>query len=224
MPGCDIRETGSFARGVAPLRTLVAALSTGLRALRSARLPRVGIQLAPLLLLAPSGAFRAGPLAASPARHGAVGFPLKVYFSRFPQSLDRPTAVFPLPRLSTTTATAAFALQLLIAGPTPPERQAGYFSELNSLLAGSSACSAPYPTGGPDFTLHLDRKGSAVAPGTATLRFCRAISSPGIGAEARVRAEITATLTHFARIKKVIILTKEGHCFGDASGADRCLR
>jgi hypothetical protein len=39
-----------------------------------------------------------------------------------------------------------------------------------------------------------------------------------------VRAEITATLTQFTRIRKVVILTKEGHCFGDASGADRCLR
>ncbi|MGH2391447.1 MAG: hypothetical protein ACRDIE_24900, partial [Chloroflexota bacterium] len=118
----------------------------------------------------------------------------------------------------------AFAIQLLIAGPTPSEHRAGYFSELNSLLTGASACSAPYPTGGPDFTLRLDRKGSSVARGTATLRFCRTLSSPGIGADVRVRAEIVATLTQFTRIKKVIILTKASHCFGDESGMDRCLR
>jgi hypothetical protein len=163
-------------------------------------------------------------LAASPTHQRIAGYPLRVYFSRFPQSLNRPSAVFPVARLSPTTAIATFAIQLLIAGPTPSEHRAGYFSELSSLLTGPSTCSAPYPTGGPDFTLQLDRQGATVAPGAATLRFCRATLSPGIGADARVQAEITATLTRFAAIKKVIILTKDAHCFGDASGTDRCLR
>jgi hypothetical protein len=162
--------------------------------------------------------------ATAQATPGVVGTVLKIYFSRFPQSTNNFTKVFPVARVSPATDPEAFAVQLLIAGPTPSERRAGYFSELNSLFTGASACSAPYPTGGPDFTLRLDRKGSSVARGTATLRFCRAMSSPGIGADARVRAEIVATLTQFTRIKKVIILTTTGHCFGDASGMDRCLR
>lgn len=164
----------------------------------------------------------AAPARALPARATAV--PVKVYFSRFPQSLHTFTAVFPVARVAPAPDVATFAIQLLIAGPTLTERRAGYFSELNSLLSGPSACSAPYPTGGPDFTLHLDRKGSKVARGTATLTFCRSLSSPGIGADARVRAEIVATLKQFARIKQVVILTRDGRCFGDESGADRCLR
>lgn len=161
---------------------------------------------------------------AARATPGVVGTVVQIYFSRFPQSTNNFAKVFPLTRVSPATDPETFAIQLLIAGPTPSERRAGYFSELNSLFTGPSACSAPYPTGGPDFTLRLDRKGSSVARGTATLRFCRPMSSPGIGADARVRAEIVATLTQFARIKKAIILTKEGHCFGDESGMDRCLR
>jgi len=77
--------------------------------------------------------------------------------------------------------------------------------------------------GGPDFTLTLSMKGSVPETGTATVKFCRAISSPGIGADARVTAEINATLKQFANIKKVVILTNDGHCFGDGSGKDLCL-
>jgi len=55
------------------------------------------------------------------------------------------------------------------------------------------------------------------------LKFCRQLTSPGIGADARVAAEITATLKQFPRIKEVVILTKDGHCFGDESGKDFCL-
>jgi len=117
----------------------------------------------------------------------------------------------------------AFAIQLLIAGPTPNEWNAGYFSELNSILSGPSNCSAPHPTGGPDFKLALNMKGSHAEQGTATIQFCRTTSSPGIGTDARVTSEITATLKQFPSIKKVVILTKDGHCFGDLSGKDLCL-
>jgi hypothetical protein len=60
--------------------------------------------------------------------------------------------------------------------------------------------------------------------GTATLRFCRTIVSPGIGTDARIQAEINATLKQFSSIKKVVILNKDGHCFGDTSGQERCLK
>jgi hypothetical protein len=166
----------------------------------------------------------AAPLFAPAVQPGAAGVSLKIYFSRFPQSLNNVSAVFPVARSAPTPDLATFAIQLLIAGPTLSERRAGYFSELNSLLSGPSACSAPYPTGGPDFTLNLDRRGSAVALGAATLKFCRTLASPGIGADARVRAEITATLRQFTNIKHVVILTRQGHCVGDESGRDQCLR
>jgi hypothetical protein len=112
----------------------------------------------------------------------------------------------------------------LIAGPTLSERSAGYFSEFNSVLAGLSSCSAPYPTGGPDFTLSSNKKGSETSPGTVTVRLCRASNSPGIGADARILAEMNATLKQFSDIKHVVVLTQAGNCFGDESGQNRCLR
>jgi hypothetical protein len=153
-----------------------------------------------------------------------TSYAIKVYFSKFPDSLSQFNAVFPVGRTSPTIAVATFSIQLLIAGPTLSERNSGYFSELNSILSGPSACSAPYPTGGPDFTLVLNKKGSVTQLGTATVRFCRSTNSPGIGSDGRITAEMNATLKQFSNIKKVVILTKDGHCFGDASGMDLCLR
>jgi len=152
------------------------------------------------------------------------GYPIKVYFSRFPDSLNNPTSTFPVSRVSPSTAVATFAVQLLIAGPTLTERGAGYFSEFNSILTGPSSCSAPYPTGGPDFTLSLNVKGTTPATGVATLNLCRASASPGIGDDARILAELNATLKQFTNITSVVVLTQGGHCFGDESGQDRCLQ
>src|SRR5581483_11000330 len=154
----------------------------------------------------------------------ASGYGVKVYFSKNPASFSNPAAVYPVARTSPTIAVATFAMQLLIAGPTLSERQAGYFSELNSLLTGPSNCSAPLPTGGPDFTLTLNRRGSVLETRTATLRFCRGINSPGIGADTRVTAEINATLKQFSTITQVVILTRDGHCFNNAQGNDACLK
>ncbi len=158
------------------------------------------------------------------ATSNSASYPIKVFFSKSPESLNtNPSAVYPVDRVSPTIAVGTFSLQLLIAGPTLSERNAGYFTELNTLLSGPSNCSAPLPVGGPDFTLTLNMKGPVPETGTATVKFCRTISSPGIGADARVTAEINATLKQFANIKKVVILTKDGHCFGDGSGKDLCL-
>ena len=154
----------------------------------------------------------------------SASYPIKVFFSRSPESLNtNPSAVYPVARVSPTIAVGTFSLQLLIAGPTLSERNAGYFTELNTLLSGPSNCSSPLPVGGPDFTLTLNMKGPVPETGTATVKFCRTISSPGIGADARVTAEINATLKQFSNIKKVVILTNDGHCFGDGSGKDLCL-
>jgi hypothetical protein len=152
-------------------------------------------------------------------------YPVKVFFSRFPESVStNNSAVYPVDRISPTIAVGTFALQLLIAGPTTSEQQAGYFTELNTLLSGPSNCSGNLPVGGPDFTLTLDKKGPVTEIGTATVKFCRSINSPGIGADARVTAEINATLKQFPRIKKVVILTRDGHCFNNSIGNDYCLK
>jgi len=155
----------------------------------------------------------------------AAGYPVKVFFSKFPESTSTKfSAVYPVDRISPTIAVGTFAIQLLIAGPTLSEQHAGYFTELNTMLSGPSNCSTPWPVGGPDFTLTLGKKGTVTQPGTATVQFCRILASPGIGADARVTAEITATLKQFTNIKKVAILTQAGHCFGDESGRDLCLK
>ena len=173
--------------------------------------------------LAPSANATAN--ANAPTSSTAASYPVKVFFSRFPESVNTNfSAVFPVDRISPTIAVGTFAIQLLIAGPTLSEQQAGYFTELNTMLSGPSTCSAPLPVGGPDFILTLNVKGTLPESGTATLKFCRSLTSPGIGADARVQAQINATLKQFSNIKKVVILTRDGHCFADESGQDFCLR
>lgn len=154
----------------------------------------------------------------------SASYAVKVFFSKSPQSLNNNSVVYPVDRMSPTIAVGTFAIQLLIAGPTLSERQAGYFTELNTMLSGPSNCSAPLPVGGPDFTLSLNKKGTVTQTGTATVKFCRNLNPAGIGADARVTVEINATLKQFSNIKKVVILTRDGHCFGDGSGKDFCLR
>ena len=159
------------------------------------------------------------------ASASTTSYPVKVFFSQYPKSVTTDSsAVFAVNRTSPTIAVATFSLQLLIAGPTLSEQQAGYFTELNTMLSGPSNCTGSRPVGGPDFTLTLNMKGPYPETGTATVKFCRAILSGGIGADARVTAEINATLKQFSNIKKVVILTQDGHCFGDESGKDLCLK
>jgi hypothetical protein len=161
---------------------------------------------------------------ASASSPSVSGYSIKVFFSKYPVSVATDsTAVYPVNRVSPTIAVGTFALQLLIAGPTLSEQNAGYFTELNTMLSGSSNCSAPRPVGGPDFTLTLNHKGPTPETGTATVKFCRTTNSSGIGVDARVEAEINATLKQFSNIKKVVILRNDGHCFADNIGNDRCL-
>jgi spore germination protein GerM len=105
---------------------------------------------------------------------------------------------------------ATAALAELIDGPTTEERAAGYYSELGRALSGPSSCD------GRDFQL-------AIRDGVATVRFCRSMTSAGIGQDARVRAQIEATLTQFSTIRSVRLLGVDGHCLFDESGQDRCL-
>lgn len=154
----------------------------------------------------------------TPSGGSHISYPIKVYLSRLPQSNSNFSAVFPVNRVSPTSGVSTFAVQQLVTGPTASESAFGYVSELKNHLSGLSNCPASA-----DFTLKLNTKGSVTVPGTATLKLCRQFSSPGIGVDARTIAEVNATLKQFTSIKKVIILTKDAHCFGDGSGADVCL-
>jgi hypothetical protein len=169
----------------------------------------------------------AGPTATTPAPTSptatattATTYPVLVYFSKGQASLDDPTAVFPVQRVSPTPAVATYAMEQLVAGPTPAEKTAGYFTELTTVLHRSD----PSSCGDADFRLTLDKRGTRAEPGTATLQFCRPTTSPGIGADARITAEIKRTLTQFASITTVVILNRNGDCFGDLSGLNRCLQ
>lgn len=154
-------------------------------------------------------------LSAEPA---ARGYPVWVYFSKHPQSDQNATAVFAVRRISPTLAVAAFAIRQLVVGPTRTETKAGYYSALASILHGPSDC------GGPAARIVLNRRGTTIEPGTATVRFCRRSMSGGIFDDVRVRSEISRTLTQFPSIKSVVILNKVGQCFGDLSGRNTCLR
>jgi spore germination protein GerM len=166
----------------------------------------------------PTATTGASPAVTTATATTATHYPVKVYFSKSPDSEHNFQAVYPVNRDSPTSAVATYAIQQLIAGPTSVEKNAGYYSELPKALSGPSSCS------GADFTLALDKKGTTDEPGTATLKFCRTLTSGGIGTDARIHTEIETTLKQFPTIKKVIILTNEGHCFGDESGMDRCLQ
>jgi spore germination protein GerM len=153
-----------------------------------------------------------------PPASGAKGYPVTVYFpKRNPSRLE--TKLFPVQRLSPPTkAVATYALQLLIAGPTVEEQEAGYYSDLNDMLQGHSTCGSD-EHGGPDFRLTLDRRGKYVEVGTATVQFCRQIIGIAAIPDAIVRNQIGTTLEQFPTIKKVLILMMDGRCF-EAEGLE----
>jgi hypothetical protein len=137
---------------------------------------------------------------------------VQVYLSHNPESASDFTAVFPLPR--TVPGGAGIieqTLAALIAGPTPSEQAAGYFSDFRAIQTGTvSFCK------GLDFTLR-------VVSGTATVNLCRQTSSAGIGQDARAQSEVEATLMQFPGIARVVVLDSAGHCLFDESGLDLCL-
>lgn len=135
-------------------------------------------------------------------------YPVKVYFSKHPESDDDPTKTFAVNRVSPTSGVGRYALEQLIAGPTAKERDAGYFSDVK-LLDDTSNCD------GADFTLIIKN-------GVATLEFCRTFDAVGTLSDGRANETIKATLLQFPTVKKVIILDKDGHCQFDLSGEDRC--
>ncbi|HEV2237861.1 MAG TPA: hypothetical protein VGR57_14475 [Ktedonobacterales bacterium] len=150
------------------------------------------------------------PTATAVPPTAATSYPVKVFFSRHPETDSNVSAVFPVSRISPTLGVGTYAIQQLIAGPTAAEAASGYFTELTAALSGASNC------GGPDFTY-------AISGNVGTLTFCKQTQLAGDLVGARIQAEIVATLTQFGNVTKVIILNSGGHCFNDLSGADMCL-
>ncbi len=140
------------------------------------------------------------------------GYPVKVYFSRHPDSDTRPAAVFAVNRTSPTLGVATFSIAELLAGPPPSEESQGYFTPLEGALSGPSTC------GGADFRITLDRNRTQAETGTATLQFCRTMRGLGDTPSAMARNEIVSTLTQFTNIKKVVIVNPDGSCFDDLIG------
>ncbi|HEU5348428.1 MAG TPA: hypothetical protein VFU63_07425 [Ktedonobacterales bacterium] len=164
----------------------------------------------------------AGTSPASPTVPAATktpgGVPVKVYFSKHPQSDSDVNAVFSVNRVSPDLGVARFSLQQLIAGPTASEKASGLFTDLTTSLSGASNC------GEDDFQLYPDHKGTTTpAPGTMTIKFCRGIQLAGDLTGARITAEINKTMLQFPNIHQVVILTKDGNCFNDFQGANACL-
>lgn len=148
-----------------------------------------------------------------------TGYPVKVYFSKHPDSDNDPKAVFPVNRTSPTLGVATFALEELLRGPTQAEQNQGYYSPFSGQLALQSYCSGAFR----DFDITLDHRGAQVETGTATVKFCRRVDIPGDLAGFRMMATVTATLTQFANIKRVVVLTYRGDCFNDLQGQNACL-
>jgi len=180
---------------------------------RRVRLPR------PLLLGLLLAALAGVTVTIAAAAHVSAsnGYPVKVYFSRHPQSESNPAYVVSVRRVSPTLGVATYAMRQLIAGPNSAERAAGDYTELSGALSGPSTC------GGRDFVISLDHRGPRPERGTATLQFCRGTHLPGELAGARISAEITAILRQFPNNQRVVILDSAGNCFNDLSGQNRCL-
>lgn len=132
---------------------------------------------------------------------------VRVFFPIHPDSNTDFTRVRAVRRTTTQPAIARFAVEQLITGPTPSERQQGLRSAVR--LTGNSNC-------GRDFTL-------SITNGTARLKFCRRVVSNGIGDDARTMTAITSTLQQFSTVDRVIVLDRNGDCLGDESGENLCL-
>lgn len=133
---------------------------------------------------------------------------VKVFFPKSPQSEEDYTYVEPVWRTMSGQGVAQFAVEQLIAGPTPDEKNRGLARPI--ALKGSSNC-------GRDFSLSINN-------GVARLQFCKTVASGGIGDDARANSSIYATLGQFSTISSVIVLDKNNNCFGDQSGENLCLK
>ena len=140
------------------------------------------------------------------------GFALAVFFSKHTESDDRPSAVFPVDRVSPDAGVARFSIAELLAGPTPAEATAGYFSTWTQFAYGDeSNC------GG-------DRYAVVIEGGVATVQFCTTVTLLGVVADGQALSALNATLEQFSTIDRVVVLDSRGHCMFDLSGLDLCLQ
>jgi hypothetical protein len=148
---------------------------------------------------------QANPSTAAPANR--TNNRVKVFFP--PVTSSNFTDVRAVWRTTSSSNLAQFAIEQLIAGPNSAEKQRrGLMPVIR--MSGSSNC-------GRDFTLSMDK-------GLARLKFCKQVVSGGIGDDARAKSSINATLKQFYTVKDVIILDRNGNCFGDQSGDNICLK
>jgi spore germination protein GerM len=132
---------------------------------------------------------------------------IKVYFSKNPDSNNDFSKVFSVARETDRKDVATFAVSELIKGPNASESSQNLFSPIK--LSGPSNC------GINDFII-------SIVDGKATIKFCKAINSAGVGDDARVKSVIEATVKQFPSVQKVVILNNNDTCFGDLSGQNLC--
>jgi hypothetical protein len=101
-------------------------------------------------------------------------------------------------------------IEQLIAGPTQKEQTDGLFTPIE--LVGDSNCEQK------DFTVSASDTESSL-----TIQFCKNINSAGVGSDARIQNAVEETLMFNLGFEKVIILNRNGDCFGDQSGLNLCL-
>jgi len=152
----------------------------------------------------PASAEQSRESPATPQPQAPKTYPVKVYFSKHPESDDDPSKVFDVARTSPDVGVGTFAITELLKGPTGAEETAGYFTTAR-LRSGDSTC------GGQDFTL-------AIRDSVAALQFCRRFDHLGVVADGQADSTIKATLMQFPSVEKVIILNPEGNCEFDLSG------
>lgn len=132
---------------------------------------------------------------------------LKVFFSNHNRE---EIEVYPVMRtVANRPDVATFVMEQLILGPTPAEKNQGYYTDL--VLTGPSNC------GGKDFSLSIVNK-------KATLRFCKAVNRTGTISDVRMMKTMEATLKQFPTIETIVFLDKENNCFFDARGTNECPR
>jgi hypothetical protein len=178
------------------------------------------------LVLAACGTTSGGSGGSTPGPSPTASPPtsVKVYFAHHPETDEHPDQVFAVTRniphdIAQPLDLAAYALRLMLAGPTTAEQAEGYYSPFSGALALISNCPGPFR----DFDLTYDQRGVTAEPGTVTMRFCRRVDIAGDLDGPRMLSMITQTLLQFPAIHRVVVLTWTGECFNDLAGNNACL-
>jgi hypothetical protein len=119
-----------------------------------------------------------------------------IYFQRNPKSSTQYAYTEGVERLTNDSSDLIkFALDELIRGPEPSEKDQGYYSAIE--LSGDSNC------GGDDYFFTVNESG------TATINFCRDLNWRG-GNATRILASISRTIPGLGGAKSVIVKTADG--------------